>query len=114
MTEPLDRQYPDPDLVRGYVSPKPKPVKTFHVAAENPAETLCGLPLGDFVEVTAELEKGKRKPLVDAGWARGLLRQGLDLCDKCEAAGALAVPEAPESPQDDGADDPGLTPPDAG
>lgn len=99
---PLDHQYPDPDLVAGYVKPgKPKPAKEFHAAeaAENPAETFCGRPLAD---------------LIHAGWARGLLRQGLQLCKTCAAAGALAVPEAAESPQDYPADDPGLTPPDAG
>jgi hypothetical protein len=63
------RPYADPDLVRGYLSRRG--VKTFHVA--NPAKlesglTVCGLTMAE---------------LIDAGWARGLRRRGLNLCKPC-------------------------------
>lgn len=59
--------YPHPDLVRGYIARRR--VKTFHVAGtEDPTNTACGLDLDT---------------LTDAGWARGLRRQGLTLCANC-------------------------------
>lgn len=64
-----DTTYADPDLVRGYIARRG--VKTFHTA--DPEDLTsgvspCGLTLAD---------------LIDAGWARGLRRRGLDLCKKC-------------------------------
>lgn len=69
MPEHPDRQYPDPDLVKGFLSRRG--VKTFHVADPDNLESglsVCGLTLAD---------------MIDAGWARGLRRQGLDLCGNC-------------------------------
>lgn len=74
MTLHPDRQYPDPDLVRGYITRRK--VKTFHVADPEDLESglsACGLTLAD---------------MIDAGWARGLRRQGLTLCRNCETGGA--------------------------
>jgi hypothetical protein len=71
MPEHPDRQYPDPDLVKGFIVRRK--VKTFHVADPDNLEsglTACGLTLADMIE---------------AGWARGLRRRGLSLCQNCAA-----------------------------
>lgn len=87
-TDP-DRQYHHADLVRGYIARRG--VQTFHVrppaslgSADD--ETACGLDLDT---------------LVGAGWARGLLRQGLRLCANCARVVDLdpqTDEDAPESP----------------
>lgn len=73
-----------PDLQTGYIARRK--VKTFHVAdLENPesGESVCGLTLAD---------------LINAGWARGLLRRGLELCRTCESGVDLTPPAPPEPP----------------
>ena len=71
-----DTRYPDPDLVAGYLTRRG--VKTFHVAAPGASgKTSCGLTLADLIE---------------AGWARGLRRRGLNLCAKCGQAVDLDAP----------------------
>lgn len=80
MPEHPDRQYSDPDLVKGFISRRG--VKTFHVADPENLESglsACGLTLADLIE---------------AGWARGLRRQDLSLCRNCATGGAdLDTPE---------------------
>lgn len=74
MPEHPDRQYQDPDLVKGYISRRG--VKSFHVADPDNLESglsACGRTLADMIE---------------AGWARGLRRRGLNLCGNCGSAGA--------------------------
>lgn len=69
MTTNPDTSYPHADLVRGYIARRG--VKTFHVADQDDptsGDSVCGLNLAE---------------LIDAGWARGLRRQGLDLCRHC-------------------------------
>lgn len=84
-TDP-DHHYPDPDLVRAYIARRG--VATFHVRA-HPGDdvTACGRP-------TAEL--------VEAGWARGLRRQGLNLCSACGRTVDLdeEASERPEEPRE--------------
>lgn len=81
MPAPVDTQYPDADLVSGFIARRG--VKTFHVADQTkPKSGLspCGKTLAE---------------LIDAGWARGLRRQGLTLCRKCAGSVDLDA-EIPE------------------
>ncbi len=74
--------YPDPDLVKGYIARRG--AKTFHVPRlDGSGECPCGRNLAELIE---------------AGWARGLLRQGLTLC---KVAAGAAILDPPETPEDD-------------
>jgi hypothetical protein len=69
-TAPL---YPFPDLVKGYIAKRRS--KTFHVPSPDSSGTCpCGRNLAELIE---------------AGWARGLLRQGLTLCKVAAGAHVL-------------------------
>lgn len=86
MTDHPDRQYADPDLVKGFITRRR--VKTFHVADPENLESglsACGRNLAEMIE---------------AGWARGLRRQGVDLCKSCASGGVNLDPDEDE-PEDE-------------